>query len=353
MGDLHIRGENGLKGVCLTENGALALREFPVPPVTEGMVKIRTRFAGVCSTDVGYWKNGSEKLCLPVILGHEMSGVIEETAPDVTEFRVGDRVIVTNDYHLCGKCRFCRRGQINMCVERRSIGSAENGAMAEFMVVPARMVLHLPDAVSFEEGALAEVIACGVHAMEQMAHAQPGQVVLVMGPGIMGITAAMAAQAMGCTVVLAGLSRDAGRLDFARQLRIPYVIDTEKEDLPALLYKLTDGYGADIAAECTGSYGGLETCFRLTAKCGTVVQIAIPHGRHETDISPVIKKELRYVGSYAKAMSDWMTTLRLMEEGKLDCRLLISEKLPLERYEEAFTQTAEAKAFKILFDLNE
>ena len=342
-----------MKGVCLTEKGELALCEFPVPPVTNGMVAIRTRFAGVCSTDVGYWKNGSEKLRLPVILGHEMSGVIEEVAPDVTDYRIGDRVIVTNDYHLCGKCRFCQRGQINMCVERRSIGSAENGAMAEYIVVPARMVLHLPDTVSFEEGALAEVIACGVHAMEQMAHVQPGQVVLVMGPGIMGITAAMAAQAMGCTVVLAGLNRDEARLHFAKQLRIPYVVDTEKENLTALLRQLTDGYGADVTAECTGSYGGLETCFRLTAKCGTVVQIAIPHGRHELDISPVIKKELHYVGSYAKTMPDWETTLRLMEEGTLDCKSLISEKMPLERYMDAFTRTAEAKAFKILLDLNQ
>ena len=341
-----------MKGVCLTESGELSLREFPVPQVTDGMVKVRTRFAGICSTDVGYWKNGSEKLRLPVILGHEMSGVIEEVAADVTDFRVGDRVIVTNDYHLCGKCRFCRRGQINMCVERRSIGSAEHGAMAEFMVVPARMVVHLPDEVSFEEGAMAEVFACGVHAMDQLAGVEQGQTVLVMGPGVMGITTALVAMAMGCTVIVAGLSRDADRLHFAKSLQIPYVVDVEKEDLDKLILQLTDGYGADVSAECTGSYGGLETCFRLTAKCGTIVQVAIPRGRHEIDISPVIKKELHYIGSYAKTTPDWSKTLQLMAEKKLSCQSLISEPVPLEDYMEAFTAASEAKAFKIMFDLS-
>lgn len=341
-----------MKGVCLTETGELALREFPVPEVTSGMVKIHTKYAGVCSTDVGYWKNGSDKLRLPVILGHEMSGVVEEVADDVTDFKPGDHVIVTNDYHLCGTCRFCRKGQINMCIDRRSIGSAENGAMAEYMVVPARMVLHLPEAIPFDEGALAEVIACGVHALDQMAHAKPGQVVLVMGPGIMGTTAALAAKAMDCTVVIAGLSRDEARLSFARELGIPYVVDTEKEDLAELLHNLTEGYGPDIVVECTGSYGGLETCLKLCGKCGTVVQLAIPHGRHEIDISHVIKKELKYVGSYAKITPDWHKTLQLMADGKLNCKPLISDRVPLEYYQEAFERTADAKAFKILFDLD-
>lgn len=344
-----------MKSICLTEEAGkrtLTLRDRPVPPVTAGMVRIRTHFAGICSTDISYWKNGSNKLRLPVILGHEMSGVIEEVAPDVTEFQTGDRVIVTNDYHLCGKCRFCQRGQINMCVERRSIGSAHDGAMAEYMVVPARMVLHLPDAVSFEEGALAEVFACGMHAMRQIARIQPGQVVLVLGPGIMGITAAMTAQTLGATVILAGLSRDAERLATARAAGVARTVDLEQENLPALLEQLSSGYGADVTVECTGSYGGLETCLKLAAKCGTVVQIAIPHGKSGIDLSPIIQKELRYAGAYAKTMPDWDMTLRLMAEGKLNCRPLISAKLPLEQYQEAFARAAAAKELKILFDLN-
>lgn len=162
-----------MKGLFLTEVGKLELWEVPVPKVTAGMVHIRVCRAGVCSTDVGYWRNGSPRLRLPVILGHEVSGVIEETAPDVEQFHIGDRVIVTNDYYLCGTCRYCRSGAVNMCVERRSIGSAENGAFAEYMVVPAKMVLKLPDALSFEEGALAEVIACGVHVLRSQAPVSP------------------------------------------------------------------------------------------------------------------------------------------------------------------------------------
>lgn len=112
---LSTRAERKMKGLFLTEVGRLELWEVPVPKVTAGMLRIRVCRAGVCSTDVGYWRSGSPRLRLPVILGHEVSGVIEETAPDVEQFHTGDRVIVTNDYYLCGTCRYCRSGAVTVC----------------------------------------------------------------------------------------------------------------------------------------------------------------------------------------------------------------------------------------------
>lgn len=340
-----------MRGLYLTDVGKLELRETPVPELSAGMVRIRVHRAGICATDLGYWKNGSPKLRLPVILGHEVSGVIEETADDVRQFRAGDRVIVTNDYHLCGRCRYCLGGAENMCVERRSIGSAENGAFADYMVVPARMVLPLPDALSFEEGALAEVIACGVHVLRCQAPVSPGDVVLVMGPGIMGVTAALAAKAMGCKVIVAGLHRDAARLQMALKLGIDRVVDLENEDLAAELDAISDHYGADVTIDGTGSARALETCLQLTAKRGTVVQLAAPGRGSSIDLSPIMMKELRYVGSYAKVRGDWELALQWMASGKLSCRPLISELVALEDYEKAFQTVASATAFKIMFRL--
>ena len=234
-------------------------------------------------------------------------------------------------------------------MERRSIGSAENGAFAEYMVVPAKMVLKLPDALSLEEGALAEVAACGVHVLRRQAPVSPGDVVLVVGPGIMGLTTALAAKAMGCRVILAGLSKDALRLHTARDLDIPYVVNSEKENLAAIVNAVSGHYGADVTVDGTGSYAALEECMRLTAKRGAVVQLAAPRGRSGIDLSPILQKELRYVGSYAKVRRDWDVTLRLMAEGKLNCAPLISAQLPLEAYEEAFRRTAAAEELKMMF----
>lgn len=341
---------SAMRGLYLTDPGCLELREkAPVAPNREE-VQIRVHYAGVCSTDVDYWKNGSSKLRLPVILGHEMSGVVTAVGDAACPFQPGDRVVVTNDYYLCGKCRYCLSGDTNMCVERRSIGSFADGAFADYMTVPSHMVLPLPLEVTMEEGALTEVAACGVHGLRQ-AHARTGALVLVLGPGIMGMTAALAAQAMGCTVVVAGLTRDGRRLEAARQMGLRHVVNSETADLAALISQLSDGYGADIACECTGSFSGLSQCLELTARRGCVIQIAIPHGAHGIDLSPVIRKELRYMGSYAKNTGDWKVTLDLMARHKMELRPLISAVLPLEDYAQAFERVSAAKDFKILFDL--
>lgn len=321
-------------------------------PLPDDFVRIRTHYAGVCSTDVGYFTHGSSKLRLPVILGHEMSGIVEAVGSGVTTLQPGDAVTVMNDYHLCGKCRYCRSGDINMCIERRSIGSAENGVFADHVLVPARMVLKLPEGMPMEIGAMAEVLACLIHGLRQT-HAQPGQLVLVMGPGIMGLTTALAAKAMGCEVILSGLDRDADRLKIAQQLGITHAVSSQQVDLPVLVQQLSHGYGADISFECAGAAPALASCLAATARRGYIAQVAIPHGQWQIDLSPVIQKELRYIGVYAKNRGDWDIALKMLAEADVDWTKLIADILPLESYEEAFRRVAESKDLKIMFRLAE
>lgn len=318
----------------------------------QDFVRIRVHYAGVCATDIGYYDYGSSKLRLPVILGHEMSGIVEAVGSAVTSVRPGDAVTVMNDYHLCGTCRYCRSGDINMCIRRRSIGSAEDGAFADHMVVPARMVLRLPEGISLPVGAMAEVLACTVHGLHQT-HAQPGMLVLVVGPGIMGIFTALAAKQMGCTVILAGLDRDQARLDIAARLGIRHTVSSEHTDLTALAKELSGGYGADIAFDCAGAAPALVSCMDAAARRGYVAQIAIPRKAYTIDLSPVIQKELRYIGIYAKNRADWDTALDMLQNPGVAWSELIADILPLERYEEAFRRVRDAKDLKLLFRLAE
>jgi len=343
-----------VRGLYLLKPGMLELRtnhdvsgELPAD-----FVRIRTHYAGVCSTDIGYYTHGSSKLRLPVILGHEMSGIVDAVGSAVTTLQPGDAVTVMNDHHLCGTCRYCRSGDINMCMERRSIGSAADGAFADHMVVPARMVLKLPAGLPLEIGAMAEVLGCLVHGLRQ-AHAKAGMVVLVIGPGIMGMYAALAAKIMGCTVVLAGLDRDKERLRAAKELGIRYAVSDEQTDLAELVRSLSGGYGADIAFECAGAPRALVNCMHAAARRGYVVQVAIPKKEYRIDLSPVIQKELRYIGSYAKNREDWDIALAMLASGEVEWSRLITDIVPLESYEDAFRRTAESKYLKIMFRLAE
>ena len=343
-----------MRGLYLLEPGKLQLRSDhdTSGPLPEDFVRIRTHYAGVCSTDVGYFTHGSSKLRLPVILGHEVSGIIEAVGSSVTGLQPGDAVTVMNDYHLCGKCRYCRSGDINMCIERRSMGSAANGVFADHILVPARMVLKLPEGMPMEIGPMAEVLACLIHGLRQ-AQAKAGMVVLVAGPGIMGMFAALAAKQMGCTVILTGLDRDQARLDIAKQLGIRYAISDQQADPVALALKLSDGYGADISFECAGAAPALASCLAATARRGYIAQVAIPRSAYHIDLSPVIQKELRYIGVYAKNRGDWDIALKMLAEADVDWTKLIADILPLESYEEAFRRVSESKDLKIMFRLAE
>ena len=171
----------------------------------------------ICATGLGYIRFGSPKLRLPIILGHEASGVITGIGKGEKELHPGDRVAVTNDYYVSGTCRFCMEGATNLCVNRRSIGSAENGSFSEYMVVPRSMILPLPDSVSFEEGALLEVLACCTHALHTQIRLEGNETVLILGPGTIGACAAMVVKAAGCKVIVAGLAQDAERLSILKQ----------------------------------------------------------------------------------------------------------------------------------------
>lgn len=343
-----------MSGVCLNEKRDLELRQFTIPQdeaVPPGYVKLRVMRAGICATDLGYIRRGSPKLRLPVILGHELSGIVTAVGPGVTDFAPGTRVTVTNDAYTCGTCRLCRSGAGNLCLKRRSIGSGAHGGFAEFMVVPVSQVLEVPARISYEEAALLEVLACCVHALERQAKLTAGKTVLVMGPGVMGLCAALTAKALGCRVILAGLKKDGYRLEKALEMGIHRTVDIQSEDLAAVVAEETGGEGVDTAVEAAGSYPAADACARNLARRGTYVQLGLPHGQGRFDLSYLSVKELTMVGSYAKTLPSWYRAMDLVSTGAVDLKPLVPERLyALEEYPEAFAQAERGDVIKVMFD---
>lgn len=315
--------------------GNVALRDIPSPTVGSEQILVKIAAVAVCGTDRAAVE-GVHDYLIPRTLGHEASGVIAEIGSEARrpDLAVGDRVTVETDAYLCMTCLYCKREEFHRCRTRKGIGTTADGALAEYLVMPARAVHKLPDNVSLVAGALTEPVAISVHAVIERSPSLAGEVVVVIGPGAVGQLCAQVAKAAGATVVLAGRSRHAALLDRARAAGIHYTVDTETQDLAQVVKGITEGYGAHSVFECSGGAGVLEGVGPVLRKGGRIVLVAFYRTPPQIDVDYLIQNELELVGSRGKAPSSFRTALRLMGERFIDVESAIGATLPLVEWEQ-------------------
>ncbi|WP_028709243.1 alcohol dehydrogenase catalytic domain-containing protein [Propionicicella superfundia] len=315
--------------------GNVALREVERPACGSEQILIKIAAVAICGTDRAAVEGGHDYL-IPRTLGHEASGVIAEigAAANRPDLAVGDRVTVETDAYLCMTCVYCKQEEFHRCRNRRGIGTTADGALADYLVIPARAVHRLPDNVPLLAGALTEPVAISVHAVIERSPSLAGEVVVVVGPGAVGQLCAQVARAAGATVVLAGRSRHAGQLARAREAGIHYTVDTETQDLAEFVRGITGGYGAHSVYECSGGPGVLEGIGPVLRKGGRIVLVAFYRTPPQVDVDYLIQNELELVGSRGKKPSSFRTALRLMGEGFIDVESAIGAALPLDEWEQ-------------------
>ena len=169
--------------------GNLELLDIPEPAVSGNLVKIRVVYSGVCGTDIHTWDGVYPGNKPPVVLGHEFSGYVTETGPDVLSIKPGDRVTSETTFSTCGECVFCRRKDYNLCSFRKGIGTQVNGSFAEYVLSREESVHKLPDSISLLSAALTEPLACAVHGCLERTSIGNGSTVLILGPGTIGLYA--------------------------------------------------------------------------------------------------------------------------------------------------------------------
>ena len=310
--------------------GNVDLREVPAPVLTPGAVLLDVAAVAICGTDRIAIEGGHDYR-IPRILGHEVSGTVAAVADDVdrADLAVGTPVTVETDAYLCMRCEYCRLEQYNRCPNRLGIGTTTDGGLAEQLVMPERAVHRLPDNVSLVDGALTEPLAIAVHGVIEQSPSLAGQVVVVVGPGAIGLLTAQVAQAVGATVVLAGLALHAEKLANAREMGINHTVNTEEQDLAAVVKDMTGGYGAHSVYECSGGEGVLESAPDLLRKGGRIVLLGFHRIPPSVNIDRVINHELEVVGSRGKRASSYRTALRLMGEGQVNPSAVIDARLPI------------------------
>ena len=216
--------------------GNIELQDVPEPHAGDGQVVIEVDSAGICGTDLHIYLDEFETKP-PVTIGHELAGVIVELGKDVEGWTVGDRVTTETYFSTCGHCLDCRRGRRNLCLHRRSIGSKENGAFAQYLLTPASNLHRVPEGLDLESAALTEPLACTVHGVLETAGVCAGDNVVLTGPGPIGLLAMQLAKVAGATVVMLGTNLDVERLRLAKKLGADGVVNVQEDDESSKLSK--------------------------------------------------------------------------------------------------------------------
>ena len=218
-----------MKAIMKTARGVgnVALCDIEEPRANAQQVKIAVRAAGLCGTDLHIFKD-EFRSWPPVVLGHEVAGEIVTLGEGVTGWQPGDRVTTETYFSTCGECRYCRSGHNNLCLNRRSIGSAVNGGFTHYRGVPAHNLHRLPENVDFQTGALTEPLACVVHAVTSTPTVVPGDVAVIAGPGAIGLLTLQVVKAAGATVIMLGTDKDPHRRALAPHLRADHVLNDQR-----------------------------------------------------------------------------------------------------------------------------
>ncbi|MBH8599630.1 zinc-binding dehydrogenase [Thermoactinomyces sp. CICC 10523] len=338
-----------MKSLVKTEFGFghFVVQDKSEPSPGKDQIKIEVKYAGICGSDIHAYE-GHYKVGVPVTLGHEFSGVVAEVGEGVTDFKVGDRVTSETTFYICGNCRYCNSKDYNLCSLRRGLGTHQDGAFAKYLIARKESVHHLPANVDFRSAALTEPLACTHHAIDKT-EINEGDIVVVIGPGPIGLLAAQVAKARGGKVIITGLTNDKVRLDKARELGIDYVMNTQEEDIKDLINKLTDGYGCNVVIECSGAVPAAKQGLDLLQKQGQYVQVGLfTQPDIQFDLEKIIQKEIRVVGSRSQKPADWEPSLALMNEGKVNAKALVTHEFNITQWDEAYHAIKSGEAIKVL-----
>jgi propanol-preferring alcohol dehydrogenase len=317
-----------MKAVQLVEiDKDLEDREIPTPEPQADEVLIKIKAAGICHSDVHYRDGVSSVNYLPITLGHEVAGVIEKLGPNVTKFKVGDRVCV-NYMVTCGKCYFCVKGSEQFCAEGKMIGKNVDGGYAEYIAVPTRGIYKLPDSVSFEHAAVMMCsTATSFHAIKKTRF-QPGETMAIFGFGGLGVSAFQLAKAFGAREIYT-VDIDPIKLQLAKKMgAIP--INAKDSDPVKKIMELTNGVGVDVALELIGLKLTLEQGVKSLARFGRLGLVGITLEPFEVNSYEAIGKEKEIIGVSDHLLSELPFLLDLADQGKLDLSQVVTKVVPLE-----------------------
>jgi len=326
-----------MKAVVYYDVKDFRLEEIPVPQISSAEILVRVKACGICSTDIFKAKYGKAKP--GAVLGHEISGEVAEVGPEVTDFKVGDRVGVLH-HAPCGACYFCLRGQEPLCDQYRRGGVIPGGFSEYIRVLPElarKTVLKIPDTLTYEEATMTEPTACSVRALIQC-EISPGDRLLVIGDGPMGLLLAILAKYFGASQVIMSGHHDF-RVRTAEKLGVDYAYNSQRVNMGDRVKYLTDGRGADIVIVAVASTSVVQEALKMAQEGGKICLFGdfrdVPQPPVQVAPDLMISQNKALFGSWGCSPRDYQTALNMIKMGRVPARELITQTFPMERFPEA------------------
>ncbi|CAA9446317.1 MAG: hypothetical protein AVDCRST_MAG14-380 [uncultured Rubrobacteraceae bacterium] len=312
-------------------NEPLQMEEVPVPEIREDEVLVQVKAVGLCGSDVHIVFEGVTPTPFkPIILGHEPCGVVAATGARVEGWEEGDRVSVT-PLLFCSSCRNCITGHTNVCLTRKIMGIQANGALAEYLAVPAKNLVRLPEEVPFTVGAIiTDAVATPFQAMAERAALRAGETVAVFGAGGLGLHAVQICRLLGAQKIIVVDPRE-GQLERAREMGADLTIDPEETPPVEAILETTGGLGVDVAAEFVGLQGTIAQCVESVARGGRVVVAGL--GADPISIVPptvFVRDGISLLGSYGFTKRNIEQLVELAAAGRLNLEESITHTFPLD-----------------------
>jgi L-iditol 2-dehydrogenase len=340
-----------MKAVVKYENKphATELREVPIPEIGESDVLVEVAYIGVCGTDP-HMHTGAVKFDFncPFILGHEFAGTIVKAGKQVTEFKVNDRVTSETHADYCGYCTLCRTNNYHLCRERKGFGFHLDGAFTKYVKVPGRILHRVPDNVSLKAASLTEPLCVAYKSVICNSTVNPGDTVVVIGPGPIGLLCMKMAQFSGASQIVAiGTEGDDNRLELAKSFGATITINSSKKDPLPKIMSLGDGYGADLIVDTAGSAETLKLSMDAVRPNGLITKIGWGPKPVNLSLDPLIAKSVTLRGHFSHTWDVWEKCLTMMGKGQIDLELLITHELPIDKWQEAFELVENKEAVKV------
>jgi len=337
-----------LKAAIKVKPKQLQCVELQKPSVRNNEILIKVKSTGICGSDINRIASDDEKWNT-VILGHEFSGIADEIGSDVYQFEKGDKIAVA-PLVPCNNCSSCKKGNFSLCENYTFIGSRINGGFAEYVVVPVKNVIKIPDKLSFDKAAMLEPITVCLHSIGSVDQLI-GKSVAILGAGTLGLILLQICKVMGVKQVVISDIVDE-KLKIAEKLGANVCVNAKKNSVESIVKRQVEGNGVDLAIESSGHNSSRITAINITKGKGEIILLGTSSNdiKIEAEIfERIVRKEILLRGSWMSYSApfpgdEWNIAIWLLEKGEVDVDLLATHKFPLEKIE---------KATDLIFNSNE
>jgi threonine dehydrogenase-like Zn-dependent dehydrogenase len=343
-----------------SELGGYRWIEVPEPECGDEDIIIEVKAAAICGADMKHYKveNGSNKF--NSVRGHEFSGDIVAVGKNVTDWKVGQRVVSDNTAHVCGVCPACDSGDFLVCPEKVNLGLGygTSGGFTKYARIPGEIlrihrhaIWEIPENISYEEAAVLDPICNAYKAIAQRSKLLPGQNVVVFGAGPLGLFSVQIAKIMGAVnIVMVGLDEDTKvRFGIAQQLGATHIVNGSKENTVACCQKICGKDGIGLVVDCAGANSVLKQAIEMCRPNGEIIRVGMGFKPVDFCINDISMKAISIIGHMGYDTTSWRNAINLLKVGKIQVKPMITHRLGLSDWEKGFSLMASKEAVKVIF----